>query len=79
MLAPSRVLMTRLMLYYVDRYGFTRPWISAKNALAELAQAGDVVPEDIDGTPLVPAPAPCGNSRGPKRSQKKSRTVITKG
>jgi hypothetical protein len=49
-IAPTRVLASRMMLYYVDRAGFTRPWISVKNAIAELAEAGTIVAEDIDGT-----------------------------
>lgn len=48
--APARVVLCRMMLYYLPRYrGFDRPWISTKNAIASLEKSGAIVPEDVDG------------------------------
>jgi hypothetical protein len=45
------VIAARAMLYYVPRYkGFSRPWVSVKNAIASLADDGAIVPEDVAGT-----------------------------
>jgi hypothetical protein len=39
-----------MMLYYVPRTkGFTRPWVSVRNAIASLSKAGAIVPEQIAG------------------------------
>lgn len=48
-IAPLRVISARMMLYYVARRGFTRPWVSVRNAVASLAETGALVPEEIDG------------------------------
>lgn len=50
-LAPDRVVISRLVLYYLTkRLDFQRPWMSAKNALYRLANEERIVSEDIDGT-----------------------------
>lgn len=48
-IAPLRVIATRMVLYYVPRTkGFTRPWISVRNAVAGLRESGAIVGEEID-------------------------------
>jgi hypothetical protein len=46
--APLRVISVRLMLYYIPQYkGFDRPWVSVRNAVAELRNSGAIVPEKV--------------------------------
>jgi hypothetical protein len=48
-IAPLRVLATRMVLYYVPRTkGFTRPWISVRNGVASLRESNAIVGEEID-------------------------------
>lgn len=49
--APRRVLLTRLVLYYLPRIReLTRPWASANYALSRLRNQGRIVPELVNGT-----------------------------
>jgi hypothetical protein len=56
-IAPLRVIATRMVLYYVPRTkGFTRPWVSVRNAVPSLSKAGAIVSEQIDGVPWYHLP-----------------------